>query len=317
MNDQNFCFAVTGHRNKFDIPGCLSDLDAKDRLKMRFKNILVSILNVLKKGRSSVNSVYLFSGMADGADQIAAETVFELNDDGENILHFQAVLPMKKEIFRLTLKNQDHFDRLLERCGKNFLELPLIKNEPEYIEKLKEIKNAEFDPLRQKQYKQLGDWLVLHSQVLFAFWDGIPSSLPGSSADVVQSMLTRSQTVNSGFDETIDSAKLSGNDFSRSAENIWRRIFQLPSESKKHCGGPMDLFDQKEITDANITETNRLTTDGGPVLHFLLERKRKKNHLDPLPTNIYSKNAIPVFFWTAENRPPVERKFLALEQTFF
>ena len=177
-----YVVAVTGHRF-FAKPGEVEGLPGynPETIKNTFRNELEQMALQWKKACGKVNAPFLLlTGMADGSDQLAAEVALEL--PAELNVKVAAVLPMDKELFRLTLNDKERFDSLLKRVYLTY-SLPLPDNSPQYRAKIADVTNHDTDCLREKQYNNLGKFLALHSHVLFAFWDGIdmPNLVGGTS----------------------------------------------------------------------------------------------------------------------------------------
>ena len=186
-----YVVAVTGHRS-FAKPGEVEGLPGYDRetIKAAFRHELEQMARRWKKACNKkfwlfkykdVNAPFiLLTGMADGADQLAAEVALEL--PAELNVKVAAILPMDKELFRLTIDDKERFDSLLKRVYLTY-SLPLPDNSAEYRAKIADVDNHDTDELREKQYNNLGKFLALHSHVLFAFWDGIdmPNLVGGTS----------------------------------------------------------------------------------------------------------------------------------------
>ena len=179
LNGQNvplwpYVAAVTGHRS-FASPGEVDGLPGykTETITTAFHHELEQMARQWKKACGSVNAPFiLLTGMAEGADQLAAEVALELPDDLN--VKVAAILPMEQDLFRLTIteENRKRFDSLMERSHLTF-SLPMLVDSPEYRAQLADVDNPATEPLRRKQYDMLGKFLALHSHVLFAFWDGI------------------------------------------------------------------------------------------------------------------------------------------------
>ena len=175
--------AVTGHRS-FAQPSQAEDIPGftEQDIKNAFKAQLEPMAKLWKDSCNGTAPFIIMTGMADGADQIAAEAALEL-DPNLNI-KIVAILPMEKEIYIKTIENQERFNRLMQLTSFNFT-LPLTPNNIGFESELGRICD-ETEFRRQEQYANLGHFLAAHSHVLFAFWDGIPSTrLKGGTADTV------------------------------------------------------------------------------------------------------------------------------------
>ena len=176
--------AVSGHRS-FAQSGDIAGYPGFDReaIKNTFRNELENLARLWKDSCRGVNApLILLSGMAEGADQLAVEVALELSSNSDYNIKVVAVLPMEEELFKLTLseENRKHFEDLYNQAYVKY-SLPLQKEpeNPEYIDycsKLADVDNSDTEPLRQEQYKKLGEFLALHSHVMFTFWDGIDVS---------------------------------------------------------------------------------------------------------------------------------------------
>ena len=178
-----YVIAVTGHRHGFGSGSSSSPRGfGEERLKDAFKRQLAGIARKWRETSKGAAPIVLLTGLADGADQIASEAALEL-DERLNV-KVVAVLPMERDIFRLTVENQARFDRLLARAHYSFA-LPL---DPQNVGREAELRRVvpETEETRQRQYVQLADFLALHSHVLFAFWDGIDNQDRGGTACVVR-----------------------------------------------------------------------------------------------------------------------------------
>lgn len=151
--------AVTGHR----------DIEAGDAdiLKERLKDIFTNLQQQYK-----YTPFILLSGLAEGADCIAAKAALECS------IRLIAFLPMKVEEYRKTFldKNYDReFDELLSKAECSYV--------------LEDICNPAKDDLtapdKEWQYVQLGMYLCRFSHILIALWDGENNGLPGGTAHVV------------------------------------------------------------------------------------------------------------------------------------
>lgn len=181
--------AVSGHRT-FAKPGEVEGLPGYDRetIKKAFRNELESLARLWKDSCRGVDAPFiLLTGLAEGADQLAAEVALELPEDLN--VKVAAILPMEKDLFKLTLseENQTQFENLYNSSYLAYsIPLPEGCNTAEYRARLADVNNPDTEPLRQKQYDTLGKFLALHSHVLFALWDGIDmTNLIGGTSTVM------------------------------------------------------------------------------------------------------------------------------------
>lgn len=152
---------VTGHRDLRD-----EDLEAiESELEKQFQHITA---------RYPSTSFILLCGLAEGADRLAGRLALKIG------LRLIAVLPMAKDLYEMDFKGESltEFRELLTKC-EHYFELPVMQGRTE-----KDISYR--GPLRDDQYAQLGAYLVTHSQILLAIWDGVHKNLVGGTSQVVQ-----------------------------------------------------------------------------------------------------------------------------------
>ena len=175
--------AVTGHRS-FAQPGEAEGIPGftEEDIKKAFKSQLQPMAELWRKCCKGTAPFVLLTGMADGADQIAAEAAMELSPDLN--IKIVAVLPMPEDLFINTIENKERFNRLLQRASYQF-SMPLTANNVGHESELANI-CSETEFRRQEQYALQDHFLALHSHVLFALWDGVPSTQnKGGTADAV------------------------------------------------------------------------------------------------------------------------------------
>lgn len=155
---------VTGHR----------DLRKEDEEPL--KKQLRVIFTELAAG-SPHTPLQLISGLAEGADRLAAQVALEC---GVGLI---ACLPMEKTAYLDDFPATDsrrEFQALLER-SLQVIELPWVRDAVP--------KPGETGPPRTPQYQALGEYIVTQSQVLIALWDGIDTKLAGGTSTVVRMQL--------------------------------------------------------------------------------------------------------------------------------
>lgn len=152
-----FVVGMSGHRDPRNIS------DVSKRCKQVFEYINSNSLSTPK---------ILLSGMADGADQIAVKAALEA--DWQVI----AVLPMPREEYLNDFDElgQERLKKLLDSCMQ-IIELPLVQAE--------QIDPDVLEP-RQQQYRNLGAFMIRHSQLMVLCWDGDDSlqASPGGTLEV-------------------------------------------------------------------------------------------------------------------------------------
>ena len=246
---------------------------SEEEIKDAFKSQLRPMAELWHKSCGQANAPFiLLTGMADGSDQLAAEAALEL--DPELNIKIVAVLPMPEQLFLSTVEDKDRYNELMQKVSFKFA-LPLtIDNENHESEMWGDSDEAE--SRRQDQYARLGLFLAVHSHVLFAFWDGVPSTqLKGGTADTVFLKLN-------GISEIQDTKN---------------------QESKNQDS---DNSNQGDFTNCTIGPGDLLTFSSvGPVIHLLIPRDNDDNRAFALD-NSQDMSSIPVLFWTRDKKRQLE-----------
>ncbi len=153
---------VTGHR----------DLIEGDRydLEKQVRNIFEEI------GKNYPHTpMVLLSPLAEGADRLVVRVALDLG------IHLIVPLPMPRTLYERdfqTPDSQTEFNDLIQRA-ENWFELPLVEGNTEG-------NIREYGKHRDLQYEAVGKFIVHHSQILIALWDGESSDLLGGTAQIVQ-----------------------------------------------------------------------------------------------------------------------------------
>ncbi len=147
--------AVTGHR----------DISINDT--ELYKSIIIKIIKDYKNKYPN-SEIQILSGMAEGADILAAEAALELG------IKLVAVLPMSKENYINTFSNKETstpvFEKVLSKAYK-------------VIDLSKIYKSCYED---NQSYVQLGVYLTEHAQSIIALWNGIDNNNAGGTSTVVK-----------------------------------------------------------------------------------------------------------------------------------
>jgi hypothetical protein len=120
----------------------------------------------------------LLSALAEGADRLVARVALE------NEVRLIVPLPMPRALYEedfQTEASRDEFNKLLQQAEWWF-ELPLVGNARD-----EEVRQQ--GPARDRQYEQVGAYIVLHSQILIALWDGADTHPVGGTSQIVQFQL--------------------------------------------------------------------------------------------------------------------------------
>jgi hypothetical protein len=159
-----FVVAVTGHR----------DLRPPDEAPLRCEvgNILAGL-----RSRMSSTPLLVMSGLAEGADQLAAEVALEQG------AFLAAVLPMPLEVYKTTMSEeaQLRLDKLRAQAAIEIV-LPV---EGQTDEQLRDSEES-----RAACYEALALFLARQGQALIALWDGKHSDRRGGTSRVVHYVRT-------------------------------------------------------------------------------------------------------------------------------
>ena len=143
--------AVTGHRHLAS-----EDLGAIEQA------VRAAMIDLQR--RCPHSPFWLMSGLAEGADSIAARCALELG------WQVHAVIPVSLEDHESSLSSalaREAFHQLLSRCTSSTI-LPLSSEAPD------------------QKYLDVAGYLCQQGQWLIAVWDGKPAEGPGGTADVVR-----------------------------------------------------------------------------------------------------------------------------------
>jgi len=156
---------VTGHKDlvETDVPALEA---AFDRLLQDYRR------------RYPNSPVEIYTGLAEGADQLAARVALRR---GARVV---AVLPMPQDSYEIEFDSEAARERFRDLLSKvdRVITLPLLPDTvPDDL--------TEFTDKRIGQYELLGSWIVLHCQVLVAFWDGERGTGAGGTGAVVDYQL--------------------------------------------------------------------------------------------------------------------------------
>lgn len=170
FNGVPFVVGVSGHRSIGD--------EAAARVEVRKR------LESISGRATSFSELVLLTGLAEGADQLAAEVALDLN------WTVVAVLPMAKADYLIdfeTTATKSRFLQLLARC-QHSIEL---QNEA--------APSAKID--RVTQYCALGHFLTRHAQLMLLLWDGVKTNVqPGGTAWVREQCLGSLRSATSPLD---------------------------------------------------------------------------------------------------------------------
>ena len=169
---------VSGHRDisKNDIDACRANT--------------CSVLSYFLKAFPSTPIITL-SALAEGADRLVAEEAIALRNAGESRLRVISPLPFEQIVYEQDFEDEEsigQFKQLLDQVDEYFTIDPY--QWPGFdAEKVNRGVGASA-PERHAQYANVSAFIVRHSNVLLALWDGklLPDK-PGGTGHVVQLML--------------------------------------------------------------------------------------------------------------------------------
>ncbi|MDX6613912.1 MAG: hypothetical protein QOD75_3098 [Blastocatellia bacterium] len=155
---------VTGHR------------DLRPSEVARLESVVRQVIEEFKTNLPHTPLV-LLSALAEGADRLVARVALELG------VRLIVPLPMQRDIYAkdFSPESKGEFANLLSQAEHSF-ELPLLQGSS--IEG-----TTEPGPARNHQYEQAGAYIVRHSHLLLALWDGKYRELVGGTSRVVRFQL--------------------------------------------------------------------------------------------------------------------------------
>ncbi len=168
---------VTGHR-------FLVDTDA---LRMRINEALDSVHEEFQQTGNELKELVVVTMLAEGADRLVAREVLRRPHS-----RLKAILPLIPEEycedFRLTVDGAPKPQSEAEKSITEFEELLALDDNPVFLRHSPLSDHFPEDQVveeRANAYYEAGEYLVDHSEVLIAVWDGEPSRGKGGTADVV------------------------------------------------------------------------------------------------------------------------------------
>lgn len=161
---------VSGHR---DLGGAENVAAVRSRVERFFERL---------QARYPNTALVLYSGLAQGADQLVAEAAIARG------ISLVAVLPMPRQLYEDEFPGAalPQFREILARADRA-IELPLLSGtNDEHIKSDPERKSIH----AQEQYAALGDFLAVRTQLLLALWNGVESPALGGTAWTIRAKLT-------------------------------------------------------------------------------------------------------------------------------
>lgn len=177
-----FIIAITGHR---DAAHCNNKEENQKGITLSIKECIMSWSDIVGNN----TPIWLFSGMAEGADLLAVEAMElacnDLTHKGWDTSEWKIIpcLPMKKEFYEMDFSNKNStFNEKISKYKENTLTLTHHGLSKEQHDKAEEAYNEH----RDEMYLNLGAFLARHANVILAVWDGHDSEGTGGTADVVK-----------------------------------------------------------------------------------------------------------------------------------
>ena len=131
--------AFTGHR-----PNKLFGYDTSHKAYRKIKNDIKTFIK-----QNQINNA--ITGMALGYDQVAADAVIELKNEGYNI-NLEAAIPCRGHSSKWPKPSQEHYDEILKNCDK-----VTIVTDEDYTPKVMQIRN---------------EYMVDNADIILGLWDG-------------------------------------------------------------------------------------------------------------------------------------------------
>ena len=169
---------VTGHRRLDDVRGGLTE---------RVRETLREIAEALVAAHAEQAACFaadppllrVISPLAEGADRLVAQVALDGQPALPIAVDLQCPLPFPVESYRLDFIEQsskDAFDALLARATA-IVELPGERRQPDAPEDAPDLQGA--------AYATVGEYVIDHSDLVLALWDGGPARGVGGTAEVV------------------------------------------------------------------------------------------------------------------------------------
>jgi hypothetical protein len=152
---------VTGHR----------DLRSEDlsELRKQVRKVCAEL-----RAKYPATPLWVLSPLAEGADRLAAEVALEL---GAQLIVPLPLPPAEYEKDFSAPESKAEFNQLFGQATKCF-QLPLMPGNT--------LDNIQpYGPPRDRQYAQVGAYIVRYSQILIALWNGTDTGLEGGTAQIV------------------------------------------------------------------------------------------------------------------------------------
>ncbi len=151
--------SFSGHRD-------LRTQDVPQLRKMinQWLKLLEQCWKKLHKNHSQTPPIYIFSGMADGADQLVAETVYEWNSP---LIKMISVFPMPRKFYEQDFDTPEALDRFRSLVDKSTCVIEIPPCSPDFEANFQCASSETLQILKQRQYESLAFYLATRSTVMF------------------------------------------------------------------------------------------------------------------------------------------------------
>lgn len=119
--------------------------------------------------------IVLLSSLAEGADRLVARAALDCGAE----LH--AVLPMQAELYELDFKSAQSLEDFRELLSRSY-DTSVVPMNGDHVDAETGVPGS----ARDHHYASAGAFIVSHSQMLIALWDGSPDEMPGGTSQIVR-----------------------------------------------------------------------------------------------------------------------------------
>lgn len=166
---------ITGHRKLLDDENLAKKI--REVIETKIIDLIDEKTKRLTESSSHTPVAYtLITALAEGADRLAAKEILKI--DGSTI---EVVLPFVKEDYLKdfeTSESKADFEELFNKASRQVI----LKRQT----LLEEFPDGDFLEGKDKAYENVGRYVVQHSDVLIALWNGKKAPSKGGTAEVIE-----------------------------------------------------------------------------------------------------------------------------------